>query len=74
MQLVHSPKRAYACDSTFATGGTSEQFAKTESPVLARLTDSQFAVFLGNLSEPEDSSRLAQSFLDVLAVHFSRSD
>lgn len=48
-----------------SVGMTIAQYAGTESPILARLADDQFAVFLADLSEPEDSSKVAQSFLDV---------
>lgn len=44
--------------------------AGTGSPILARLSDDQFAVFLTNLSEPEDAARVAQGFLQALSRPF----
>ncbi len=53
-----------------SAGVTIAQYTGAESPVLARLSDGQFAAFLTNLSEPEDSARVARSFLDALVRPF----
>jgi diguanylate cyclase (GGDEF)-like protein len=42
----------------------------TDAPLLARLTDDQFACFLPNLTAPEDSARVAQSCLDTVRNPF----
>ncbi|MDH4084738.1 MAG: EAL domain-containing protein [Nitrospira sp.] len=55
---------------SLSVGTSIAHYAGTESPVLARLADGQFAVFLANLSEPQDSAKVAQSFLDVLGSPF----
>ncbi|MBS0152294.1 MAG: EAL domain-containing protein [Nitrospira sp.] len=39
-------------------------------PILARLSDGQFALFLTNLAAPEDSARVAQNCLDALRNPF----
>ncbi|MDH5740190.1 MAG: EAL domain-containing protein, partial [Nitrospira sp.] len=51
---------------SLSVGTMIAQHAGTDSPVLARLADGQFAAFLSNLAEAEDSARVAQNFLDVL--------
>lgn len=55
---------------SLSVGRTIAQYAGSESPVLARLSDDQFAVFLTNLTEPGDSASVAKSFLDVLGRPF----
>lgn len=55
---------------SLSVGMTIAQYAGSESPVLARLSDGQFAVFLTDLTEPKDSASVAQSFLDVLEHPF----
>ena len=55
---------------SLSVGRTIAQYAGSESPVLARLSDDQFAVFLTNLTEPGDSASAAKSFLDVLGRPF----
>lgn len=51
---------------SLSVGTMIAQHAGTDTPVLARLADGQFAAFLSNLAEAEDSARVAQHFLDVL--------
>jgi diguanylate cyclase (GGDEF)-like protein/PAS domain S-box-containing protein len=53
-----------------SVGVTIAHYAVTDSPMLARVSDSQFMVFLTNLSAPQDSARVAQNFLDVLGRPF----
>jgi diguanylate cyclase (GGDEF)-like protein/PAS domain S-box-containing protein len=54
-------------------GMTIAQFAGTESPVLARLSEDQFGVLLSNLAVPEDSAKVAEGFLNVLEPPFQVS-
>lgn len=49
-----------------SAGTTIAQYAGSESPVLARLADGQFAIFLAHLAEPEAAAVVAQNVLDVL--------
>ena len=51
-------------------GVTIAQSSGTDTPVLARLSEDQFAVFLTNLAVPEDSAKVAQGFLKTLGTPF----
>jgi diguanylate cyclase (GGDEF)-like protein/PAS domain S-box-containing protein len=53
-----------------SVGITIAQYAGTDSPILARLSDGQFMAYLTNLSTPQDSARVAQNFLDSLRRPF----
>ncbi|MFO0700802.1 MAG: EAL domain-containing protein [Nitrospira sp.] len=56
---------------SFSGDTTIGQHAGIDAPLLARLSDDQFAVFLTNLSEPEDAASVAQGFLQALSRPFS---
>ena len=55
---------------TLSAGATTAQFLGAETPVLARLSEDQFAVLLTNLSVPEDSAKVAHAFMNALGTPF----
>jgi diguanylate cyclase (GGDEF)-like protein len=71
---MHGPRKAEQIirdvverlQHTLSAGVMIVQFAGTETPVLARLSEDQFAVLLTNLSAPEDSAKVAQACMSAL--------
>jgi len=55
---------------TLSIGTTIAQFAGTDTSVIARLGEDQFAVLLTNLSKAEDSAKVAQGLLTSLEDPF----
>lgn len=55
---------------TLSAGVTNAQFTGAETPLLARLSDDQFAVLLTHLSAAEDSAKVAQACMTALDTPF----
>jgi diguanylate cyclase (GGDEF)-like protein len=61
---------AQRLQQVLSVGMPVSQSPGTDSSMLARLSDGQFALFLTNLTTAEDSARVAQSCLDALRNPF----
>lgn len=55
---------------TLSAGATTAPFPGAEIPVLARLSDDQFAILLLHLSAPEDSAKVTQALMGTLDTPF----
>jgi len=55
---------------TLSAGVTDAQFTGAETPVLARLSDDQFAMLLTHLSAPEDSAKVTHALMGGLGSPF----
>ncbi|OQW33478.1 MAG: hypothetical protein A4E19_03525 [Nitrospira sp. SG-bin1] len=55
---------------TLSSGGTIAPFSGTDTSLLARLSEDQFAVLLTHLSTPEDSAKVAQACMTALGTPF----
>lgn len=55
---------------TLSAGVTNVQSTGAETPVLARLSDDQFAMLYSHLSAPEDSAKVAHTLMSALGTPF----
>ena len=55
---------------TLSAGVTNVQYTSAETPVLARLSDDQFAMLYTHLSAPEDSAKVAHILMSALGTPF----
>jgi diguanylate cyclase (GGDEF)-like protein len=55
---------------TLSAGAASVQSTGAETPVLARLSDDQFAMLYTHLSAPEDSAKVAHALMSALGTPF----
>lgn len=55
---------------TLSAGVTNVQSTSAETPVLARLSDDQFAILYTHLSAPEDSAKVAHTLMSALGTPF----
>jgi diguanylate cyclase (GGDEF)-like protein/PAS domain S-box-containing protein len=55
---------------TLSAGVTIAQFAGSETPILARLGEDQFAVLLSHLAAPEDAAKAAHTLITALEAPF----